>query len=38
MAHFAKIDTNNIVTEVLVIDNQDILVDGVEVESKGVEF
>jgi hypothetical protein len=38
MAHFAKIDTNNIVTEVLVIGNQDILVDGVEVESKGVEF
>ena len=38
MAHFAKIDTNNIVTEVIVIDNQDILVEGVEVESKGVEF
>lgn len=39
MAHFAKIDSNNIVTEVLVVDNREITdLNGVEQESIGVEF
>ena len=39
MAHFAKIDSNNIVTEVLVVDNREITdSNGVEQESIGVEF
>ena len=39
MAHFAKIGLNNMVTEVLVVANQEILdSNGVEQESIGVEF
>ena len=39
MAHFCKIDENNIVTEVIVINNNDILDDdGNEQESVGVNF
>jgi hypothetical protein len=37
MAHFAQI-VNNVVTNVVVIHNNELLVDGVEVESKGAEF
>jgi hypothetical protein len=39
MAHFAKIDENNIVVEVIVVHN-DVLLDdnGVEQESLGVSF
>jgi len=38
MAHFAKLDENNIVVEVVVVSNTDLLVNGVEQESKGIEF
>jgi hypothetical protein len=37
MAHFAKIE-NGKVTEVIVVSNNELLVDGIEVESKGAEF
>ena len=37
MAHFAEI-LNNVVQQVIVVHNNELLVDGVEVESKGVEF
>ena len=37
MAHFAQIE-NNIVTQVIVVDNQELLLDGVENEAKGIEF
>jgi hypothetical protein len=37
MAHFAQIQ-NGIVVKVLVVHNSELLVDGVEVESKGAEF
>lgn len=39
MAHFAQLDDNNIVTQVLVVDNSEILDDNdVEQESLGVTF
>ena len=38
MAHFAELDSNNIVKQVLVVKNEELLIDGVEVESKGKEF
>lgn len=38
MAHFAELDTNNIVMQVIVVHNNELLVDGVETESKGVDF
>ena len=38
MAHFAKIDENNIVTQVIVIHNNELLVDGEESETKGIDF
>ena len=38
MAHFAQIDTNNIVTNVIKVNNNEILVDGVEIEQKGIDF
>ena len=39
MAHFAQLDDNNIVTQVIVVNNEDIIDDnGVEQESIGVEF
>jgi len=39
MAHFAQLDGNNIVTQVLVVDNSEILDDSnVEQESLGVTF
>jgi hypothetical protein len=37
MAHFALIE-NNIVVRVTVLHNNELLVDGVEVESKGADF
>jgi hypothetical protein len=37
MAHFAKIE-NNIVIDVVVVNNNELLVDGIEQEQKGVEF
>ena len=38
MAHFAKLDENNVVLEVNVVDNIWLLQDGVESEAKGIEF
>jgi len=38
MAHFAKLDSNNIVTDVIVISNDDLLDEnGVEQESLGIK-
>lgn len=37
MAHFAKIE-NGIVTQVIVVHNNELLVDGIELETKGQEF
>ncbi len=38
MAHFAEIDENNIVTRVIVVHNNELLVDDVESETKGIDF
>ena len=38
MAHFAKLNENNVVTQVIVVHNNELLVDGVEQEAKGIEF
>jgi hypothetical protein len=38
MAHFAKLDQNNVVLEVHVVHNNELLQDGVESEAKGVQF
>ena len=38
MAHFAKLDENNIVTAVIVVHNNVITVDDVESEKAGVDF
>ena len=37
MAHFAKINTDNIVVDVVVVKDSEILIDGAENEQKGVE-
>jgi hypothetical protein len=37
MAHFARLE-DNAVTEVIVVHNNELLVDGVESEAKGIEF
>ena len=38
MAHFAQLDENNVVTQVIVVANDELLLDGVESEAKGVIF
>ena len=38
MAHFAKINTDNIVVDVVVVKDNEILIDGAENEQKGVNF
>jgi hypothetical protein len=38
MAHFAQLDNNNIVTQVIVVHNNELLDNGVESESKGIAF
>ena len=38
MAHFAKLDDLNTVLEVLVVHNNELLVDGIESEAKGIAF
>ena len=38
MAHFAQLDDNNVVTQVIVVANAELLLDGVENETKGVTF
>jgi len=38
MAHFAKLDKNNVVLEVNVVNNNDLLQDGIESEARGIQF
>jgi len=38
MAHFAKINSDNIVYEVIVVHNNELLVDGNESEAQGINF
>jgi hypothetical protein len=38
MAHFAELDESNIVTQVIVVNNNELLNDGVESEAKGIAF
>jgi hypothetical protein len=38
MAHFAKLDDVGVVVEVHTINNNELLQDGVESESKGIQF
>jgi len=38
MAHFAQLDENNVVTQVIVVHNNDCTLDGVENEIVGVLF
>tara|TARA_B100001939_G_C16928775_1_gene612981 strand:+ start:1749 stop:2114 length:366 start_codon:yes stop_codon:yes gene_type:complete len=38
MAHFAEINENNIVTNVIVVHNNELLIEGEESETKGIDF
>lgn len=38
MAHFAELNDKDVVTRVVVIDNNDILINGVESEEAGIQF
>jgi len=38
MAHFAQLDENNTVTQVIVVHNNELLDNGAESESKGITF
>jgi hypothetical protein len=38
MAHFAELDENNKVLQVIVVHNNELLVDGKEDEQKGIDF
>ena len=38
MAHFAKLDSDNIVTQVVVVNNDILLENGTESEQKGIDF
>jgi hypothetical protein len=38
MAHFAELDESNIVTQVIVIHNNELMDNGVESEAKGIAF
>lgn len=38
MAYFAELDENNIVINVIAVHNNELLVDGVESEEKGIAF
>jgi hypothetical protein len=38
MAHFAQLDTDNKVTQVIVVHNNELMVNGQESETKGIEF
>ena len=38
MAHFAQLDDNNVVTQVIVIHNNELMLDGAESEDKGIVF
>lgn len=38
MAHFAQLDENNVVMQVIVVSNDELLDNGIETESKGIDF
>lgn len=38
MAHFAQLDENNVVTQVIVVNNNELLDNGQESEAKGIAF
>ena len=38
MAHFAQLDESNIVTQVIIVHNNELLDNGVESEAKGIAF
>jgi hypothetical protein len=38
MAHFVELNESNIVKQVIVVHNNELLVDGIELETKGIEF
>lgn len=38
MAHFAKLDENNVVSQVIVVHNNELLDNGTESEAKGIDF
>ena len=38
MAHFAKLNEQNIVTQVIVVANEELLDSGIESEAKGIAF
>lgn len=38
MAHFAQLDENNVVTQVIVVHNNELLDNGQESELKGIQF
>jgi hypothetical protein len=38
MAHFAELDENDIVQRVIVVHNNELLIDEIENENKGIEF
>lgn len=38
MAHFAELNENNIVTKVIVVHNNELLLNGEESETKGIDF
>jgi hypothetical protein len=38
MAHFAQLDDNNVVTQVIVVANEELLFEGVENETQGAIF
>lgn len=38
MAHFAQLNESNVVVEVMAVHNNELLVNGVESEQKGIEF
>jgi hypothetical protein len=38
MAHFAKLDANNVVEQVIVVNNNELMEGGEESEAKGIAF
>lgn len=38
MAHFAQLDENNVVTQVIVVHNNELMENGQESETKGIAF
>jgi hypothetical protein len=38
MAHFAELNENDIVQRVIVVNNNELLIDGIENEDKGIAF